>query len=122
MLLVSTNAAERAVNNLEGTCSGARKKYMAVRTDDVEDLDIIVEEERQLHIDLKKLEKQIYGLETSYLESTASAGNLVRGWGDTLSRPPSGAGRKKRRKVSQEDRIFSLSSATAMKVGQAVLL
>lgn len=87
----------------------------SIRTSEVDDVVAIIKEEKQLQEDLKKLEKQIYGLETSYLESTSAAGNLVRGWGDTLSRPPSSSSRKKR-KVAQEDRIFSLSSATAMQV------
>lgn len=87
---------------------------MALRTSEVDDVRTLINEEKQLHEELKKLEKQIYGLETSYLESTSSAGNLVRGWGEMLSRPPST--NRKKRKIVQEDRIFSLSSATAMKV------
>jgi hypothetical protein len=83
-------------------------------TQNGEDILSLLKDEQQLKEELKKLEKQIYGLETSYLESTSSSGNLVRGWGDLLSRPSSS--NRKKRKVAPEDRIFSLSSSTAMMV------
>ena len=68
---------------------------------------------------LADLEKQIYALETSYLEKTAGAdsGNIVRGWEGLL---PGGnpqhfimSTSSTRGGVREVDRIFSLSSVTS---------
>eukprot|EP01126_Amoeba_proteus_P007180 TRINITY_DN12556_c0_g2_i1.p1 TRINITY_DN12556_c0_g2~~TRINITY_DN12556_c0_g2_i1.p1 ORF type:complete len:111 (+),score=35.93 TRINITY_DN12556_c0_g2_i1:49-333(+) len=78
-----------------------------------EDARAILQEEKRLQEELRKVEEEIYALETSYLENTSN-GNLVRGWGDVLS--PRSSSRKKQKEIQKEDRIFSLSSATAMMV------
>ena len=40
----------------------------------------ILEKKQNLEIDLKTIEKQIYDLETKYLEETQSTGNILKGW------------------------------------------
>eukprot|EP00161_Ancyromonas_sigmoides_P016063 TRINITY_DN427_c0_g1_i4.p3 TRINITY_DN427_c0_g1~~TRINITY_DN427_c0_g1_i4.p3 ORF type:complete len:121 (-),score=8.14 TRINITY_DN427_c0_g1_i4:152-514(-) len=68
--------------------------------------------QKALHDKLYTLERQIFALETAYLEDTQFFGNVVRGWDSLLSgraRPPS----HKARKVRNEDRMFSMSSVTA---------
>jgi Histone acetyltransferase subunit NuA4 len=66
---------------------------------------------------LLALEKQIYALETSYLEDTNSMGNLLRGWEGYLSR--SGTLPPHRRKPTDADRLFSLSSVSSGVVTEA---
>eukprot|EP01128_Nolandella_sp_AFSM9_P012837 TRINITY_DN9672_c0_g1_i1.p1 TRINITY_DN9672_c0_g1~~TRINITY_DN9672_c0_g1_i1.p1 ORF type:complete len:113 (-),score=25.81 TRINITY_DN9672_c0_g1_i1:174-512(-) len=78
-----------------------------------EDMKALMKEDARIHGELKKLEQQIYALETNYLESTSQAGNLVRGWGDLLTTNQKNQ-KKKRVTVADEDRIFSLSSSTSM--------
>lgn len=63
---------------------------------------------------LVSLEKQIWALEGTYLSETAHLGNILRGWGDYLS-ARSGALKRVPRPVKEEDRLFSLSSATSLK-------
>jgi len=73
----------------------------------------LANEEKKLLDELAKLEKQIYLLETSYLENTAQVGNLVRGWNEFLSSKPTNKNfQSPLKKIQNEDRIFSLSSAT----------
>lgn len=79
----------------------------------------LVKEDARIQADLKKLEQQIYALETNYLESTSQAGNLVRGWGDLLTTNQKNQ-KKKRVTVADEDRIFSLSSATSGQVPRSL--
>lgn len=78
-------------------------------------------EEKKLIDELSKLEKQIYLLETSYLENTANIGNLVRGWSEFLSRPSNKKNNQNQKKKIQhdEDRIFSLSSTTSKSIIEA---
>ena len=71
----------------------------------------LLEKKRAIEKSLENLEKQIYALETSYLEDTNHVGNLVRGWDGYLSRGRAAAVQKKR--VKDSDRLFSLSSVTS---------
>lgn len=73
------------------------------------DAKTIQNEERRLREELARVEKQIYHLETSYLENTAQIGNLVRGWGEVST-----SRSNQKRKIRPEDRIFTQSSATGM--------
>lgn len=70
----------------------------------------LLEKKDALETQLNSLEKQIYALETSYLESSTQLGDLIRGW-DAASPKE-----KKKRKITDIDRIFSMSSSTSRKV------
>jgi len=61
---------------------------------------------------IAKLQSQIYGLETSYLENTNQAGNCIRGWENYLSSRQS----SHKRKIREQDRLFSASSASAARL------
>lgn len=63
---------------------------------------------RRIEAELVKVEKQIFDLESAYLEETAGA-NAVKGW-SSFSRAVQV---KKPFPISDEDRIFSLSSLTS---------
>lgn len=63
---------------------------------------------------LANLEKQIYALEGSYLQDTLQIGNILSGWEGYA--PQRGAGRRPNRQFRETDRLFSLSSATSLKV------
>jgi len=76
------------------------------------ELESLIAEDKRLKEELLQLELQIYGLEQTYLQSTAQVGNLVRGWGDLLTSKPTS---KKKYKITDDDRIFSQSSATALR-------
>mmetsp|Transcript_45845 Transcript_45845/g.115453 ORF Transcript_45845/g.115453 Transcript_45845/m.115453 type:complete len:94 (+) Transcript_45845:234-515(+) len=65
-----------------------------------------------LEKNLSNLEKQIYALETSYLEETDHLGNLLRGWDNYLSSRQTAPTHKK--KIRDNDRLFSYSSVTAI--------
>jgi len=89
-----------------------------VQLDPSEDLQALLREEKRINGDLKKLEQQIYALETAYLENTSDSGNMVRGWGDllTVKANPKNMNAHKKPRILEEDRIFSMSSSTAMRV------
>ena len=64
---------------------------------------------RELRSDLSTIEKQIYDLETHYLEETRDVGNILSGWDMFLSNDKV----KIKKQVSREERLFSLSSSTS---------
>lgn len=73
---------------------------------------------RKLEDDIKKLETQIYHLESSYLEETWSTGNVVKGWDGYVTsrnRPSTATARSSRFRFKDTDRIFSFSSSTSAK-------
>ena len=84
------------------------------------EIELALSRKKALDAELLNLERQIYALETSYLENTAQLGDLIRGWGD-FSAPtsPGGPGgstvTKKKKKIHDHERIFSSSSVSAMK-------
>lgn len=63
----------------------------------------------RLRHELAVIEKQIYDLETSYLEDTRDMGNIFAGWNQFLSAEKN----KQRRTVLLDERLFSLSSSTS---------
>lgn len=64
---------------------------------------------KELRGELSLIEKQIYDLETTYLEETKDFGNIFIGWSTYLSKEKP----KARPKISNADRLFSLSSVTS---------
>jgi hypothetical protein len=64
---------------------------------------------KELRNELSLIEKQIYDLETNYLEETKGFGNIFVGWNGYLaSEKPKG-----KKAVSTEERLFSLSSLSS---------
>ena len=62
---------------------------------------------------IKKIEKIIYDNETKYLETTASGGNIFRGWEHIFtskSKFPHNLSSVKRPRISNNERIFSQTS------------
>jgi len=64
---------------------------------------------KELRTELSLIEKQIYDLETTYLEETKEFGNIFTGWESYLSSEKV----KFRKSILTEDRLFSLSSVTS---------
>lgn len=77
-----------------------------------------IEKKRKLDEQLAALEEQIYKTEGSYLEETSGAGNIVRGFdGWVKGVVIGGRGDDRRRgRIREEDRIFSRSSMSWMRV------
>jgi chromatin modification-related protein EAF6 len=76
--------------------------------------DELYDKNRELEEDMKKIDSQIYKLETSYLLETQLTGNVVKGFDGFISLRSrvSGVGQK-RIKFKDSDRWFSNSSSTA---------
>jgi len=77
----------------------------------------LLEKRHTLESDLRALEKQIYELETTYIEETQNTGNVIKGWdgflankGNKASQYPGGI---KKLKPNPNERVFSLSSYTS---------
>jgi chromatin modification-related protein EAF6 len=62
----------------------------------------------ELRSELTQIEKQIYDLEGSYLEETRDFGNVFTGWNNYLSYE-----KTKAKKITNDERLFSLSSMTS---------
>ncbi|KAK9116254.1 hypothetical protein Sjap_015201 [Stephania japonica] len=67
----------------------------------------------KLQDDLRNIEKQVYELETSYLQDSSQYGNVLKGFEGFLSTSKSTTNLKRSRKFQPEDRLFSLSSVTS---------
>ena len=98
---------------LRGSLDEANERYEAIKSQLKEGL----ERKRQTDRDLTDLESQIYLYEGSYLNSTAlSGGNVIRGFESYMKAGTTGAGNVRapssQSSVSNEDRMFSTSSAT----------
>ncbi|KAG7014581.1 Chromatin modification-related protein MEAF6 [Cucurbita argyrosperma subsp. argyrosperma] len=67
----------------------------------------------KLHDELRSIEKQVYDMETNYLQDPSQCGNVLKGFEGFLSASKSTALLKRSRKFQLEDRLFSLSSVTS---------
>uniref|UniRef100_A0A7N0VKN8 Chromatin modification-related protein MEAF6 n=1 Tax=Kalanchoe fedtschenkoi TaxID=63787 RepID=A0A7N0VKN8_KALFE len=67
----------------------------------------------KLHEELRSIEKQVYELETSYLQDSSHIGNVLKGYEGYLSSSKNAPNMKRSRKFQTEDRLFSLSSVTS---------
>lgn len=82
-----------------------------------EDMAKLIQQKTEVENDLLSVERQIYALETSYLKETAAIGNVLRGWNGLLSSGRhSSRGGQGGEHIQSLERLFSLSSATAMEV------
>ncbi|EEF37827.1 chromatin modification-related protein MEAF6 [Ricinus communis] len=67
----------------------------------------------KLHDELRSIEKQVYDMETNYLQDPSQCGNVLKGFEGFLSSSKNTALLKRSRKFQPEDRLFSLSSVTS---------
>eukprot|EP00899_Mesostigma_viride_P012189 jgi/Mesvir1/20971/Mv08038-RA.1 len=92
------------------------------RNKEIEDpsnaVNVLISRRAELEKELKFLEKQVYDLETSYLESKSSVlGSVLKGYEgylqpqSSLQLEPS---KKRQRMLRAEERLFSLSSVTSL--------
>ncbi|XP_031252915.1 chromatin modification-related protein MEAF6 isoform X1 [Pistacia vera] len=63
--------------------------------------------------ELRNIEKQVYDLETRYLQDSGQYGTALKGFEGFLSSSKNTTNLKRSRKLQPEDRIFSLSSVTS---------
>lgn len=79
-----------------------------------------LEKKRKLDEQLSALEDQIFKLEGTYLEETTMSGNIVRGFDGWVKGVAIGgrsaADDRRRGRVRDEDRVFSRSSVSWMRV------
>ncbi|CAI9118186.1 OLC1v1019719C2 [Oldenlandia corymbosa var. corymbosa] len=68
---------------------------------------------QKLQEELRSVEKQVYELETSYLQETSNFGNAFKGFEGFLSSSKNSSNLKRSKKFQLEDRVFSLSSVTS---------
>ncbi|KAI3469771.1 hypothetical protein Pfo_026434 [Paulownia fortunei] len=76
-------------------------------------LSSLLNKREKLQDELRSVEKQVYELETSYLQETNTLGNALKGFDGFLSSSKNTANLKRSRKFQLEDRVFSLSSVTS---------
>lgn len=81
-----------------------------------------LDKKKKLDDQLARLEDEIYKNEERYLEETAGSGNIVRGfdgWVKGVAVGGRGGDDRRRGRVRDEDRIFSRSSVSWMRVRQS---
>ncbi|XVE81847.1 hypothetical protein DITRI_Ditri15bG0098800 [Diplodiscus trichospermus] len=74
----------------------------------------------KLQDELRNLEKQVYELETSYLQDSSYGGHVSKESEGASSKNT--ANLKRSRKLQPEDRFFSLSSLTSQAMGDLILV
>ncbi|KAH9625075.1 hypothetical protein KSS87_005855 [Heliosperma pusillum] len=79
----------------------------------------LLSKREKLHDELRYIEKQVYDLETSYLQDSNHFGHVLKGFEGFLSSSKSATNLKRPRKFQPEDRIFSLSSVTSPAVEES---
>ncbi|KAI5649560.1 hypothetical protein M9H77_35565 [Catharanthus roseus] len=73
----------------------------------------LLSKRQKLQEELRNVEKQVYELETSYLQETSNFGNAFKGFEGFLSSSKTTSNLKRSKKFQPEDRVFSLSSVTS---------
>ncbi|XP_006354485.1 chromatin modification-related protein MEAF6-like [Solanum tuberosum] len=73
----------------------------------------LLNKREKLQEELRNVEKQVYELETSYLQESGTFGNALKGFEGFLSTSNKNSNLKRSRKFQLEDRLFSLSSVTS---------
>ncbi|XP_050220559.1 uncharacterized protein LOC126670779 isoform X2 [Mercurialis annua] len=76
----------------------------------------------KLREELRNIEKQVYELETSYLQESSHIGHALKGFEGFLSSSKSTTNLKRSRKFQPDDRLFSLSSITSPVAGELGLI
>jgi chromatin modification-related protein EAF6 len=110
--------ADDAPASVSNTDQPGRPYYESLRTE----LKNTLTKKRQLDEKLQRLNEDIYKMESSYLEDTNGAGNIVRGFDAWVKGVVVGGDkksvddRKARTRVRDEDRIFSQSSMSWIRV------
>jgi hypothetical protein len=74
-----------------------------------EEMTILQRQHREIVDEIEQCEKQVYEMESRYLEETEH-GNIVKGWDGFLDSRPRKDHSFKRTKTTDADRIFSNSS------------
>ncbi|MDA9097491.1 chromatin modification-related protein EAF6/MEAF6 [bacterium] len=75
-------------------------------------LSTLQQRKERLDEELEQVEKQVYDLETHYLNDSSQYGNVLKGFEGFLSQTKN-TSQKKARNFKPEDRLFSLSSASS---------
>ncbi|KAJ9700693.1 hypothetical protein PVL29_006153 [Vitis rotundifolia] len=73
----------------------------------------LVGKRERLQDELRVIEKQVYEMETNYLQDSSHFGNVLKGFEGFLSSSKNTTNLKRSRKFQLEDRLFSLSSVTS---------
>ncbi|KAG0484232.1 hypothetical protein HPP92_008311 [Vanilla planifolia] len=68
---------------------------------------------KQFQDELQSIERQIYELETGYLQDSNHCGSVLKGFEGYMSSTKSAINMKRSRKFQLDDRLFSLSSVTS---------
>ncbi|KAK9471798.1 histone acetyltransferase subunit NuA4-domain-containing protein, partial [Dipodascopsis tothii] len=95
----------------------ADKAEMAAYEKAKKELKDMIGKKRMLDKNLAIIEEQIFKYEGAYLDETPN-GNIVRGFDNYLKSSSIGGGSAVKRKpaINEDDRLFSLSSSTYLKV------
>ncbi|KAL5212219.1 hypothetical protein ABZP36_023066 [Zizania latifolia] len=72
----------------------------------------------KLQEELRSIERQVYDMETSYLQESNHFGSVLKGFESFLSSSKNTSNLKRSRKFQADERLFSLSSVTSPAVDE----
>lgn len=116
ILFECPNSVTHLCVSVEGFCMAPKKVAPAAAAEAPlnPQLNKVMQRRTELEAQIAELDEQIYSLETAYVLGSADVGGLVDAWGTNATRD-------RKRAVSDSERIFSLTSATALPTVEARL-
>uniref|UniRef100_K3YWF4 Chromatin modification-related protein MEAF6 n=1 Tax=Setaria italica TaxID=4555 RepID=K3YWF4_SETIT len=84
-------------------------------------LSVLMSKRAKLQEELRSIERQVYDMETTYLQESNQFGSVLKGFESFLSSSKNTSNLKRSRKFQADERLFSLSSVTSPAVQIVVL-
>ncbi|XP_006647767.1 chromatin modification-related protein MEAF6 [Oryza brachyantha] len=98
--------------------SGSAPSAAAAAANPTAMLSALMSKRAKLQEELRSIERQVYEMETTYLQESNQFGSVLKGFESFLSSSKNTSNLKRSRKFQADERLFSLSSVTSPAVDE----